>query len=143
MDVHLCEGGAAILDLLQRHRLQPLEQLGGVFAAMGLHEANDDVGAAPGAPVALLEHGHGLADSGRGAEVDPQESASACHGSSLPVLSHCDAPMVCPVTQGFSASRARLRFRTLTRGSPRNPKVRPFVFWATRAWTCATLRTRR
>ena len=41
-------------------------------AAVRLDEADDHVGAALVAPAALVEHGEGLADAGRGAEVDPQ-----------------------------------------------------------------------
>ena len=44
---------------------------GGVRSAVGLDEADDDVGAALGAAVALAEHRVGLADPGGRTEVDP------------------------------------------------------------------------
>ena len=60
-----------------RDDLQPSEQLLGVLAAVGLDEADDDVGAPLEAAVALLEHRVGLADAGGGPEVDPQLSLCA------------------------------------------------------------------
>ena len=75
VDVHLGERGAAVGDLAARHDLETVEHLGGVLAAVRLDEPDDDVGAALGASVALAEHGVGLADAGRSAEVDPQPPA--------------------------------------------------------------------
>ena len=45
--------------------------------AVGLDVADDDVGAALLAPPALVEHGEGLADARRGAEVDAQRRPGA------------------------------------------------------------------
>ena len=48
-------------------------------AAVGLDEADDDVGAAVVAAATLVEHRERLADAGRGAEVDPKRAPG--HGS--------------------------------------------------------------
>ena len=73
--VHLLDDDAAVLDPTTRHDLQPVEQLGRLGPAVGLHEPDDEVRAAPGPTVALLEHPVGLADARRHAEVDPKSPA--------------------------------------------------------------------
>ena len=85
VDVHLGERRRRGRSSSRRgHDLQALEQLGGVRAAVGLDEPDDDVGAALDPAVALVEHRVGLADPGRRAEVDPQPSARhAVHSPSL------------------------------------------------------------
>ena len=57
---------------------RPSDLRGGLRAAVRLDEADDDVGAALGAPPALAEHRERLADAGRGAEVDAERPAG--HG---------------------------------------------------------------
>ena len=59
---------------------------GGLRPTVGLDDADHDVGAALGAPSALVEHRVGLADARRGAEVDAQRAAGA-HRSVLRSLS--------------------------------------------------------
>ena len=78
VDVHLLEGRAAVGEGLARHHLEAGDLLARVRPAVVLDEADDDVGAAFGAAVALAEHGEGLADPGGGPEVDPQPTAG--HG---------------------------------------------------------------
>ena len=73
--VHLFEGGPAVLQPGTRDDFQALEQGGGMRAAVRLGERHHHVGAALGAAVPLAEHGVGLADAGRGSEVDPQVPA--------------------------------------------------------------------
>ena len=68
--------------------------LGGVLAAVGLDEPDDDVGAALGPAVALAEHGVGLADARGRAEVDPQLAAP--HGLLPPGLQSCLAAVSAP-----------------------------------------------
>ena len=63
------------------HDLEVAELRGGLGPAVGLDEADDDVGAALVAAPALVEHGEGLAHARRGAEVDAQLAAG--HGVSL------------------------------------------------------------
>ena len=92
------------------------ELLGGARPVVGLDVADDDVGAALGAAPALVEHGEGLADARRGAQVDAQAAACSCATSS-------------------AASRARLSSRTFTPSSPRNPSDRPAVCSSTSAST--------
>ena len=76
VDVHLGEGRAAVHDRPAGHHLQALDHLRGVRPAVGLDEADDDVGAAVEAPMALAEHVEGLADARGGPEVDPQGAAA-------------------------------------------------------------------
>ena len=63
--------------MLERHLLEALDHLGGLLAAVGLDEPDDDVLAARAAPVRLAEHGEGLADAGRIAEEDLETAALA------------------------------------------------------------------
>ena len=55
-----------------RDDLEVADLLGGARSPVGLDEADDDVGAALGAPAALVEHGERLADAGRRAQVDAE-----------------------------------------------------------------------
>ena len=89
-----------------RHDLQVADRSCGQGPSVRLHEPDHDVGAALTAPMALAQHREGLADAGRVADVDAE----------LAALHACEA----------SRSSARLSSRTFTRGSPRNPNVRPF-----------------
>ena len=86
---------------MPRHDLQAGEHVGGVPAAVGLDEPDDDVGAALGSAVALAEHGVGLADARRRAEVDPQLPATH------------EPPLVRP----WVLSVSRRRLRVCSRGS--------------------------
>ena len=95
-----------------RHDLEVADLLGGVRAAVGLDEADDDVGAALVAPPALVEHRERLADAGRRSEVDAE--LPACHRRQPTVTD--------------SWSSARLSSSTLTPGSPRKPSERPSVW---------------
>ena len=79
VDVHLVERRAAVGQAPAGHHLQALDLRGGVRPAVRLHEGHDDVGAPLGAPVALAEHGEGLAHPGSRAEVDPQLAAAAAN----------------------------------------------------------------
>ncbi len=76
VEIHLLEGGAAVGDPGARHDLKTLDQLGGVLASVGLHEAHHHVGAPLGSPVALTEHVVGLAHAGGVAEIDPELPAA-------------------------------------------------------------------
>ena len=75
--VHLLDDDAAILDPPARDDLEPVEQLLGLRPAVRLDEADDEVRAARGPAMALLEHPVGLADAGRHPEVDPQPATLA------------------------------------------------------------------
>ena len=72
VEVHLLEAGAPVVDDPPGDDLQVVAQLLGERAAVGFHEADDDVGAPLFAPVALVEHGVGLADPGCGSQVDAE-----------------------------------------------------------------------
>ena len=77
VDVHLVEGRATVGQPPARYHFQALDLRGGVRPAVRLHEGHDDVGAPLDAPVALAEHGEGLAHPGGRAEVDPQLATAA------------------------------------------------------------------
>ncbi len=77
--VELGEPRAPVLDVAAGDGLDPLGLARSERSAVGLQDADHDVGAALLAPPALGEHGHGLADAGGGAEIDAKSSAS--HGS--------------------------------------------------------------
>ena len=70
VEVHLAEGDAAVLDLPGRDHLEVADLLGRLGPAVGLDEADRHVDALPLQPMPLAEHGVGLADAGREAEVD-------------------------------------------------------------------------
>ncbi len=76
VEVRLGEGHAAVGELAARQHLQVADHRGGVLAAVRLDQGDDHVGAALGPPVRLFEHGVGLADAGRRAQIDPQLTAS-------------------------------------------------------------------
>ena len=124
VDVHLGEGGTAVGDLAPRHDLQSVDLRGRVLPVVGLDEPDDHVGAAGEPPVRLTERRVGLADPGRGAEVDGQAPSATVH------VIHCGP-------QAFAAASrtAMLSSSTLTCGSPRTPQVRPEVFSSTRSRT--------
>ncbi len=111
-----------------RDDLEVPDLLGGVHPAVGLDEADDDVGAPRGPPPPLVEHRERLADAGRGAEVDPQDALAAS--------SRTPRPQCAPAPD--LGSSARLSSSTLTFGSPRKPSWRPSVWSATSARTAAT-----
>ncbi len=78
-------------------------------------------------PVRLAEHGVGLADPGRGAEVDGEPAARR-------TLLQCPAGH--PPARGVRDREVQLN--TLTRGSPRTPRVRPWVLPSTSHRTSST-----
>ena len=80
VDVHLVERRVAVLECAPWDDLEVTDLLGGARAAVGLDEADDDIGASLVAAPALVEHGERLADAGSSAEVDAQHTApgAAC-----------------------------------------------------------------
>ena len=93
-----------MLDGAAGDHLEPLDQRRGGGPAVGLDDRDDDVLAGVEQPSALLEHGEGLADAGRGAEHHPEPTSSPCQ----------------PVSRiQLSRDRARLSSSTFTVGSPR------------------------
>ncbi|SLE59866.1 Uncharacterised protein [Mycobacteroides abscessus subsp. massiliense] len=68
--IQLIHRRSAVDHLLRRDELETIEQLGGLAAAVGLHHRGHDVGPAAGPAVCLVEHGKGLAYTGRGPQVD-------------------------------------------------------------------------
>src|SRR5690242_8551486 len=72
VDVHLLELTAAVDDQLARQDLQVADLLDGAPPAVGLDEADDDIGATVVPAATLVEHRERLADAGRGAEIDPK-----------------------------------------------------------------------
>ena len=78
VEVHLLEGGAAIVDLPTRDDLEIADLFECPRPAMGLHEGDHDVGTPSGAAATLVEHRERLADAWGCAHVDPKRSP--CHG---------------------------------------------------------------
>ncbi len=72
VEVHLLERPAPVGDRGPRDDLQPVQQHGGVRAAVRLHEGHHHVGAALRPPVPLAEHVEGLPGTRRRAQVDPE-----------------------------------------------------------------------
>ena len=75
--VHLLELGAPVTDTLAGHHLEVPDQLLGVRAPVGLDEADHHVAAALGPAPPLVEHGAGLADPGRRAQVQAEPAGRA------------------------------------------------------------------
>ena len=101
----------------------PSEQLGGLLAAVRLHHRRDHVGAALQPAVRLAEHGVGLADAGRGAEIDAQLPALALVVASLRyrLVGGGHMLIIHPSDQlftGYFWSRSRLSWSTLTGARP-------------------------
>ena len=75
--IHLIDHDPAILDSPTWHDLEALEQLLGLGSAVGLDEADDEIGPASRATMPLLEHPVGLPDAGGHAEIDTQPATLA------------------------------------------------------------------
>src|SRR5882757_4000047 len=136
VDVHLLELTAPVGDCAGRNDLETTELLGGVGAAVGFDHSDHDVGATLGSPMCLAEHGEGLSHAGCSAKVDAQRAARLRHGLHLPV--HHIIPNGYPLPP--DPSSARLSWRTLTAGSPMNPRARPVVCLLMSLRTTSTLR---
>src|SRR5262249_24493032 len=72
VEVHLLEPLTSVLDAPARDDLEALQQRLGLTAAVGLHDADDDVVAVLLAGAGLLQHLVGLADARRGTDEDSQ-----------------------------------------------------------------------
>ena len=83
VEVHLLEPLASVLNGPARNDFEAVQQGLGLFAAVGLHHANDDVRAILCSGPRLLQHLIGLADARSGAEEDLQPSGT-CLFTSLP-----------------------------------------------------------
>ena len=116
---------------------------------MGLDQARHDIAPARFLGAGGCEHGVGLADAGRGAEKNLQmppalflgQGKQGVRRSSLRYVAGHLGPSKEPIYD-FNPSSARLSLSTLTRGSPRRPKVRPSTWPSTRARTRSSGRPR-
>jgi hypothetical protein len=86
--IHLFDGHAFVDDLLARHDVQAGGKLGSSGAAVGLNEANHDLGAALSTAVKLFEGGIGLADARRYTQVHAVASARAAAGLLADAVQH-------------------------------------------------------
>src|SRR5262249_24472232 len=75
IDIHFFEYDAAVFDLAARHYLEISNLVFGVLASIGLDESDHDIKALPAHQVSILEHLVGLADAGRGADIDAEARA--------------------------------------------------------------------
>ena len=121
-----------------------------------LHVADDDVGAALEAAVALLEHAVRLADARGHAQVEPQPAARAAlfrrHPGEHLVAASAARRRAWLMGREYGAaycrgrrsspSRSRLSSRTLTAGSPMNPSSGCVVCRATIARTASSVMPR-
>ena len=147
VEIHLLERVILVTDGPARKDLKAVEQSVGLFAAMRLDHADDDVRPVLSPSPGLLQHLVGLAHARSGAEKDLQASGAACfllgHSEQriwrrtlvwlTPLIYHevlrgllVPAPYCVP-----APSKARLSASTLTRGSPKIPRVRPWMLSAT------------
>ena len=108
VEIHLLERRAAVLDLAPRDDLEVAELLDRLRAAVGLDDADDDVGAPLGTAAALVEHVVGLAYARRGPEVDAQRASG--HG--------WDSSPRFPRRRDRARGSARARSRRARRGTP-------------------------
>ena len=72
--VHFLEHRALVFDFLARDGIELRHEFGDAFAAVGFHDADDDVFAATVAADRLAEHAVGLADARRVAEKQLQHA---------------------------------------------------------------------
>ena len=72
--IHLFEDGAFVFELSSRHGFQLGGEFGSSFAAVRFHDADQNFFAPTGAANGLTQHRVGLADSGRVAEKELQDS---------------------------------------------------------------------
>ncbi len=87
VDVHLGEESALVVDLAGRDLFELGGLLGGAFAAVGLHDADDDILAALAAADAFAQHAEGLADAGSVAQKDLEPAAGLLRiGGGQPVF---------------------------------------------------------
>ncbi len=70
--VHLLELRTPVRHLLAGNDLQAVDCLQGEGAPVSLHKADDDVGPSLCPPAPFVEHGAGLSDTGRRAEIEPE-----------------------------------------------------------------------
>ena len=71
-DIHFLEDRSPVLDRLSGNLLEIRYELLCVRASMTLDKPDDDVRTTLHPPVALVEHGVGLPDPGRGTQVDAE-----------------------------------------------------------------------
>ena len=117
--VHLLDDDVAVGDAATRDDLQALDEGRRVGPAVGLDEADDHVGPASLAAVALLQHPEGLADARGHPEVDAEATASGPLGFADPgqhLLRRGAEVQGVALAHRRSPSRSRLTSRTLTRG---------------------------
>ena len=85
VQVELMQQLAVVLHGAPGQHLQALEQCRRLLASVRLHAADHDVGSVGAQAAGDLEHGEGLADAGRVAEVDAQPGAGVARLFRLPL----------------------------------------------------------
>lgn len=78
VQIHLLKDGPSVFDGSSRHHLEVFNEVLGVWSTVTLHESDDHIGAALPSPMAFIEHGIGLPDPGRSAEIE-SEVAGGLH----------------------------------------------------------------
>jgi len=85
VEVHFLQMAAPVVHLLSGHDLQPVDHLLGPLPSVTLDESDDDIGTPAQSPVALAEHGVGLADARGRAQVDPEAPGRLYRAASIRV----------------------------------------------------------
>ena len=155
VEIHLLEALAFILDAPAGHDFKTLQQRFGLFASVGLHDADDDVVAVLVSGPGLLQHFIGFADTRRGTHEDLQLAEASLFTAGrlkqgirrgalvrlTPLVGHGASVLARDVVSlahhGVPArSKARFSASTFTPGSPKTPRVRPSICSAT-SWRSA------
>ena len=101
VEIHFFQDHAPVFDLAARHDLQVAELRLGLRASVRLDESDDDVDAIAPKRVCVLDHRVGLADAGRGADVDAEPGALLC----LQLGEHLLAGRATSLLHGFIVAR--------------------------------------
>src|SRR5664279_4219343 len=146
IEVHFLKPLALVLKAPARNDIETFQQCFGLFPAMSLHDADDNIVAVFASGTGLLQHFVGLADARRRTHEDLELTDATLfppgrlkqgfrRGSSIKVATlvchqtsgPCDRPRGWPIYFFPASSSARLSSRTFTRGSPSRPRARPSV----------------
>jgi len=102
VEVHFFQTAAPVVHLLSGHDLQPVDHLLGPLPSVTLDESDDDIGAPAQPPVALAEHGVGLADARGRAQVNPEAPGRLYRTASIRVRRLACRYLVAHVFQSVS-----------------------------------------
>jgi hypothetical protein len=79
VEVHFLQSASPVVHLLAGNHLQAVDHVLGQLPSVTLDESDDDIGTPAQPPVALAEHGVGLADARGRAQVNPEAPGRLYH----------------------------------------------------------------